>query len=125
MQLRYRFRTDDGIERHFDVALDDRTLALRLPPREGAPPAWAALDNERCPNCPLRAESSPQCPVALALDPVIAAFHDAMKRNEHKVAYAIPSPARREQKGWVLDAVPLVAPEDAPAQVAKSERLAG
>jgi phenylpropionate dioxygenase-like ring-hydroxylating dioxygenase large terminal subunit len=51
--------------------------------------------------------------------------YDALKRNEHKVAYAIPSPARRQQKGWVLDAVPMVAPEDAPAQAAKSERLAG
>jgi hypothetical protein len=27
-----------------------------------------------------------------------------------RVAYAIPSPGRREQKGWVLDPVPLVAP---------------
>jgi phenylpropionate dioxygenase-like ring-hydroxylating dioxygenase large terminal subunit len=33
---------------------------------------------------------------------------DQVTRNRGKVAYAIPSPARREQKGWVLDAVPLV-----------------
>lgn len=32
---------------------------------------------------------------------------DTMYRNRRTVAYAIPCPARREQKGWVLDAVPL------------------
>ncbi len=30
-----------------------------------------------------------------------------VERDRKRVAYAIPSPARREQKGWVLDAVPL------------------
>jgi phenylpropionate dioxygenase-like ring-hydroxylating dioxygenase large terminal subunit len=38
---------------------------------------------------------------------------DEVNRNRSRVAYAIPSPARREQKGWVLDAVPLMPP---PAQ---------
>jgi len=38
---------------------------------------------------------------------------EEVTRNRGKVAYAIPSPARREQKGWVLDAVPLVTPADA------------
>lgn len=33
---------------------------------------------------------------------------DEVNRNRGKLAYAIPSPARREQKGWVLDPVPLV-----------------
>jgi phenylpropionate dioxygenase-like ring-hydroxylating dioxygenase large terminal subunit len=40
---------------------------------------------------------------------------DEVNRNRGKVAYAIPSPARREQKGWVLDAVPLVKPSAAGA----------
>jgi phenylpropionate dioxygenase-like ring-hydroxylating dioxygenase large terminal subunit len=33
---------------------------------------------------------------------------DEVNRTRGKVAYAIPSPARREHKGWVLDPVPLV-----------------
>ena len=33
---------------------------------------------------------------------------DEVERNRKKVAYAIPSPARRHSKGWVLDSVPLV-----------------
>ncbi len=34
---------------------------------------------------------------------------EAVNAARNKVAYAIPGPARREAKGWVLDAVPLVA----------------
>jgi hypothetical protein len=33
---------------------------------------------------------------------------DMVDRNSQKVAYAIPSPARRELKGWVLEPVPLI-----------------
>jgi phenylpropionate dioxygenase-like ring-hydroxylating dioxygenase large terminal subunit len=32
---------------------------------------------------------------------------DTVAANEKRVAYAVPSPARREQKGWVLDPIPL------------------
>ena len=33
--------------------------------------------------------------------------------TQDKVAYAIPSPARRKQKGWVLDAIPLQSADQA------------
>ena len=33
---------------------------------------------------------------------------DAIERTQKRVAYAVPSPARRQRKGWVLDAIPLV-----------------
>ena len=33
---------------------------------------------------------------------------DEVNRNRMKVAYAIPSPARREHKGWILISVPLL-----------------
>jgi phenylpropionate dioxygenase-like ring-hydroxylating dioxygenase large terminal subunit len=32
----------------------------------------------------------------------------ALKRDEHTKAYAIPSPRRRSEKGWVFDSVPLL-----------------
>ncbi len=96
MQLRYRFTYDSGVERTFDVRLDASTLALQLPPRDTAPPAWTALENERCPNCPLRSDASPQCPVALALDPVIMAFHDEI--SHHEALVTIETPARTYTK---------------------------
>jgi phenylpropionate dioxygenase-like ring-hydroxylating dioxygenase large terminal subunit len=33
---------------------------------------------------------------------------DTVDRNRKKVAYAIPSPARRHHKGWVIDPIPLL-----------------
>ena len=38
---------------------------------------------------------------------------DKVEATRKRVAYAVPSPARREQKGWVLDAIPCLAPEAA------------
>jgi phenylpropionate dioxygenase-like ring-hydroxylating dioxygenase large terminal subunit len=43
---------------------------------------------------------------------------ETVRANRLKVAYAIPSPARRETRGWVLDAVPLVAGSHAAAEAA-------
>jgi len=45
---------------------------------------------------------------------------ETVDRNRRRVAYAIPSPARREHKGWILDTVPLLPPH-AEAAVAVSE----
>jgi hypothetical protein len=40
-------------------------------------------------------------------------------RAKGEVVYAIPSPARRQDKGWVLDPVPLMAPKQQIAQAAE------
>jgi hypothetical protein len=32
---------------------------------------------------------------------------EVVEQKHNRVAYAIPSPARHEQKGWVLDLIPL------------------
>ena len=45
---------------------------------------------------------------------------ETVERNSKRVAYAIPSPARRELKGWVLDAVPLLPAQSAASQVKAS-----
>jgi phenylpropionate dioxygenase-like ring-hydroxylating dioxygenase large terminal subunit len=50
---------------------------------------------------------------------------DEVERNRRKVAYAIPSPARRTHKGWMLEAIPLlpvrsVKDAAAPAAVSKT-----
>jgi len=45
---------------------------------------------------------------------------DEVERNRRKVAYAIPSPARRAEKGWILDAIPLL-PADSGAAAAETD----
>jgi len=48
----------------------------------------------------------------------------AMRGKQGDVAFAIPSPARRESGNWVLDAVPLVAPGRASSSAAPAVRSA-
>lgn len=102
MHLRYRFALADGTERTFAVALHEESLALQLPVAAGAPPAWTALENEQCPNCPLHKESSPHCPVAVAVDPVIMAFHDSI--SHHQAEITIETEARSYRKQATLQA---------------------
>ncbi len=42
---------------------------------------------------------------------------DEVARTEKRVAYAVPSPGRRTQKGWVLDSIPLVEAEGEQAKL--------
>jgi hypothetical protein len=44
-----------------------------------------------------------------------------LKENDGDIAYAIPSPGRREGGNWVLDTVPLISPAEAPARGAPEE----
>ena len=44
---------------------------------------------------------------------------EAVTRDRLKVAYAIPCPARRETKGWVLDPVPLIPATEAAAEATR------
>lgn len=46
---------------------------------------------------------------------------DEVERNRLKFAYAIPSPARRAEKGWILDPIPLLPADPAAARRGESE----
>ncbi len=48
-----------------------------------------------------------------------------VERHQGRVAWAIPGPARREQKGWVLDSVPLIAGSPATKSGRKKLKAAG
>jgi phenylpropionate dioxygenase-like ring-hydroxylating dioxygenase large terminal subunit len=50
---------------------------------------------------------------------------EAVQRNRMKVAYAIPCPARRDNKGWILDAVPLISAAKNTGKSEKREQAAG
>ena len=50
---------------------------------------------------------------------------DAIVQQGSNVAYAIPSPRRRERKGWVLDTVPLLHPEQSSDRSEGIRREAG
>ena len=37
---------------------------------------------------------------------------DKLRETRERVAYAIPSPGRKDSKGWVLDPVPMIEPSE-------------
>lgn len=80
----YRFQFPDGSRREFDLRLARPTMSLEVELREELP-AWAELDNEKCPNCPLSSESHRYCPVAANLVPVVEAFSEVTSYDESDV----------------------------------------
>ncbi len=73
MTFTYELRFEDGRRETFEVALDPETLVLKR--AEGPRPAWAALDFEKCPHCPL---SEGDCPLAAALPEVVDFSRDQL-----------------------------------------------
>lgn len=69
--IEYRFRLQDNSEELFTIRLDPQTLET-LPDSDAAPlPDWADLSFAQCASCPLTATSSPHCPAAANLAPIV------------------------------------------------------
>ncbi len=90
--IRYVFDLTDGPRREFTVRLDPKTL-LDLAPLPEAPPEWTALDYQKCPNCPLRAEASPQCPTAGRLVDLARTFSQTESFGRARVRVEMPERA--------------------------------
>ncbi len=77
----YRFRMADGTDKEFAIRVDAQTLDL-VPAVRGDYPAWSALGYHQCPNCPLRPEQHPRCPIAANLVDLVDFFREAMSYDE-------------------------------------------
>jgi len=76
IQYKYRFQFDNGVEKSFDVVLDEATLELvreDLDPK----PEWTKLKFSQCENCPLH-DDVEYCPVALNLAGLVRVFSDSV-----------------------------------------------
>jgi hypothetical protein len=73
--LTYRFDWKDGQHKDFTVRMAAATMSLEVAPRESYP-EWTKLEYQQCPNCPLKPETSPRCPVAVSLIDLIDLFKD-------------------------------------------------
>ena len=69
----YNFRLPDGSEEGFHLRLDPDTLELRGN-TPAVSPEWTKLDFHQCPNCPLKVEEHPYCPLALRLANLVQRF---------------------------------------------------
>lgn len=65
-QIKYVLKFLDGAKHSFDVNINIRD-GLRSDPPFSPAPAWAKLEFNQCPNCPLKPNEVEYCPVALSL----------------------------------------------------------
>ena len=76
----YNFKFPDGSEEAFQLRLDPETLELQGNTPQAAP-AWTKLDFHQCPNCPLRVETHPVCPLALRLVNLVQRFDGVLSHD--------------------------------------------
>lgn len=87
-RILYRFHLPTGIE---EIALDFEPddFLLRTRP-DDPPPAWAALEFEKCGHCPLSSADSPNCPFAAALSGYVESFSHLESHREVKIEVITP-----------------------------------
>lgn len=82
-RFRYRIRLPDGAQRELVIAIDGATLVCLEPAPESHP--WTLLTYEQCPHCPLHADSSPLCPMAARLAPMVSILGPLLSHDELQV----------------------------------------
>ncbi len=81
ISYKYRFRLADGTGKEFAIRVDARSLDL-VPAKRDHYPDWSALVHHQCPNCPLRPEQHPRCPIAANLVDLVDFFKEVMSYDE-------------------------------------------
>ena len=87
--IRYRFIFPKGLEEIIEVKIDKQTMES-LPENAGNPPDWCKLDFHQCPNCPLRTDTHPYCPLATRLVKLMATCHNALSYDEVEMEVTTP-----------------------------------
>lgn len=82
--IEYGFRLRDQPEKLFLIRLRKPQLEL-MTSHEGPLPAWTRLPHSQCPNCPLKPEQHPHCPIAVNLVGLIDAFKDCLSTEEAEI----------------------------------------
>ncbi|MFZ5529739.1 MAG: DUF6901 family protein [Pseudomonadota bacterium] len=78
----YRIKLSDELTEEFDYEMDGETLEIVAAPLLGELPAWTALGFKQCPNCPLKPDDHPHCPMAVQLHNIVGRFHDTRSIDE-------------------------------------------
>ena len=77
----YKFKFPGGLEKEFDVKLDNKTLNLIQTKKESYP-KWTELKYLKCPNCSLDDARHGYCPVAVNLVDLVDFFRAAISYEE-------------------------------------------
>lgn len=78
----YRIKLSEAITEEFDYEMDPETFDIVPAPRTEKLPAWTELGFKQCPNCPLKPEDHPHCPVAVQLNHIVDRFHTTRSIDE-------------------------------------------
>jgi hypothetical protein len=95
MNYTYTFKFKDGTERSFRIELQPDTLQMNSKPA-GVLPDWTKLEYKKCPNCPLKADEHPRCPVAMNITDIADFFKDRYSYED--VTITIDSESRTYTK---------------------------
>jgi len=85
----YQFNFENGIEKHFTIRIDKSTLNIIRNSSEELP-SWTELQNFQCPHCPLNANDTKYCPVAVNLADIIEEFKEFPSYQEADVKVSTP-----------------------------------
>jgi hypothetical protein len=78
LNFKYRFNFENGKTTEFTIQLRRNDLGLVAEPGASQPPEWTRLEFNQCPNCPLRKETHPYCPIAVNVVDVVNFFKDVI-----------------------------------------------
>ena len=88
-EILYRFHFPAGAE-EIRLEFDPDSFLLKTRP-DTPPPAWAALDFDKCGHCPLSASDHPTCPFAHALSGYVDSFGHLVSHEEIEIEVITPS----------------------------------
>lgn len=87
--ISYRFVFPNNREELIEVNIDKQTMESFFDDSV-TPPDWCKLGFHQCPNCPLRTEVQPYCPLAKRLVTLIATCQNVLSYDEVKVEVTTP-----------------------------------
>jgi uncharacterized protein DUF6901 len=79
--IQYEFKLLNGEKKNFSVRLNKNSMQFVSEQTTTVRP-WTKLTHHQCPNCPLKPETSYNCPIAANLVDVIESFKDSLSIEE-------------------------------------------
>ncbi|MCF8152120.1 MAG: hypothetical protein K9J80_15365 [Sulfuritalea sp.] len=81
--FRYHIVLPDGSRRELTIAIASDTQLCLEPAAESRP--WTALDKQQCSGCPLRPETTPLCPLAARLAPIVTILGPLLSHDKLQI----------------------------------------
>jgi hypothetical protein len=83
---KYSFKLETGEIKHIQLSLDATSLALVCAVPSKTLPEWTRLECNQCPNCPLNAEQTVYCPIAVNIAVATDFFSSFISHQKFEVS---------------------------------------